>query len=163
MTFLTTDENKTISFEVSIDGTDTSPEDIKLIFECGKSEISISGIAEEGKITFDIPAITKSDYPTSILEKEMVNSRLEMYVEDKRFVPWKGQFDIKKSVKINVNSLEENKKPKKKEIKASQPIVEEVIPKKKEIIEETKKEVVKKVKEIQLEDIKVNTNFGSHF
>ena len=96
-------KNKTLSFDLDIEGTDVIPESVELVLEGEQyGDILIRGSAEGNKVTVEIMSESVKAYNTIFPNKKEISSKLNVVLEGKRFTPWSGDFQIVKPVEVKV-------------------------------------------------------------
>jgi len=100
------DENNELIFEVNIQGTDSvdaSPQ-IRYIIEDKNISYTFNADLKNNNVTVDVPVLQEC------LKEGIYDSKLEVIIGDRYFVPLKTNVEFKKSLKVTAESISINKK-----------------------------------------------------
>ncbi len=116
-----TEQSRTLTFELGIEGTDIPPENVRLVFEgINSSELSFKGIVENNKAKVEIPILSEF---VNLFENDIVKSNLSLEIEGKQFKPWEGEFQMKKPIHVVAEKKDD---PKVTQVSVSEEIEESV-------------------------------------
>ena len=90
------DDDNEIKFDVTIEGTDAGSVSSRLVIESGSGfEVGFDASKVSGnEIYFVVPSLK------NVLREGNTPARLEVFIDDRRFVPLDMTVDLKKSVKV---------------------------------------------------------------
>ena len=90
------DDDNEIKFDVTIEGTDSGSVSSRLVIESGSGfEVGFDASKVSGnEIYFVVPSLK------NVLREGNTPARLEIFIDDRRFVPLDMTVDLKKSVKV---------------------------------------------------------------
>ena len=90
------DDENSVKFDVTIEGVQTGEITSKLVFETRNGfELSFDAHEASGsEVGFIVPPLK------GIISEGSIPARLEVYVDDRRFIPLSVEVDLKKSVKV---------------------------------------------------------------
>lgn len=90
------DDDNEIKFDVKIEGTDAGSVSSRLVIESGSGfEVGFDASKVSGnEIYFVVPSLK------NVLREGNTPARLEVFIDDRRFVPLDMTVDLKKSVKV---------------------------------------------------------------
>lgn len=96
-------KNRTLNFDLDIEGTDVMPESVELVLEGAQyGDFLIRGTAEGTRITVEIMSESIKAYSKIFPNQKNISSKLNVVVEGKRFTPWSGDFQIIKPVEVKL-------------------------------------------------------------
>ena len=101
------DEDNELKFSVSIQGTRPGDAYCRYTIEGTDMSYTMDGsVGDDGNVTVRIPSMKK------ILKEGTYDTRLEVYVDDRYFVPLKLRADFKNSIKVMAESVQvKSRKP----------------------------------------------------
>ena len=100
------DENNELVFEINIQGTDAPDAKpiVRYIIEDTKMSYTFAGKASGGNVNVDVPVLLDS------LKEGIYQSKLEVIIGDRYFVPLQTNVEFKKSLSVTAESITINKK-----------------------------------------------------
>ena len=99
------DQENELAFNITVEGTDEAELKYQLVLESEKMNYSFLGeVDETGEISFVIPPLQK------MLTEGSYNTRLEVVVDDRIFVPLSMQANAKKQIKVVAEARVRHKK-----------------------------------------------------
>lgn len=103
-------QEQKIEFLIEVDGTSLEEVDSRLVLEENGFSIGINGSTDskdgKSRLIFKIPELK------GVIKAESVNARIEMFVEDRFYIPYETNIEIERPVTFMVNEgmVEEGKK-----------------------------------------------------